>query len=373
MIRAAIILGLVFLISLPAIGAETATEFGIGTGYTDNLFNDSTGVTDSYTSPYLGVSFYPSSSIEISFSGIYTAFSEAADLSSVNAGGTITYVSAGDNRPISFYLSAGSTVRRYGDLYRDYDAMQSSFSAVTRFRLSPKLHLKLGGAFSSNDFDNSVTGDNHGFGAFGGVNGGLWGSNTIDIEGGVDFTSFESLDSSSVMGWRNTSSSSNTDIENDLQTAYISVRLSRPLGSHTGIAVEYAARSFIGSENVVTYGLTLDNLSPWTAFWEGQAISAEVKSFIIPNFIVNTGVRYQQARFMDALELDNTGETESYSLQTREDDRMQTSLSLQRPIVIGNGRILRPTINISYIDNNSTHPYYDYEAMSMSLTLDFQF
>jgi hypothetical protein len=371
-----ILLGLTTaIIWSPVNGADTATDFGLGAGYTDNLFNDSTAVHDSYTSPYLNLKLYPTSSMEIGLSGAYHAYRENVDLSSLTAGGSLTLVKVDENQPLSLFFSAGGSLQKFGELYRDYDHFQSDLSASARYRIASKVQLKIGGVFSSSVYSNSAAGDNYGYGAFVGLNSSFWGSNTIDIEGGVDLTRFTGLENSSntaVRGWRSMMTESST-LETDLQTAYVSLRYSRALGNSSGLSLEYAARTFIGNETVATYGLTIDNLSPWTSFWEGQAVSAEIKTFLLPGFIVTGGGRYRNAQFMDALEADNTADEVTYTLQSREDDQVQAYFGLKRPFVVAPGRILSPTLNLSYIDNSSTHPFYDFSSFGAALSLNLQF
>jgi len=375
-IRMMVILGLMSLaLAAMSSASETATEIGVGTGCTENLFNDSTAVKDSYVSPYINFNLYPSSSIELSLSGAYTAYREVSDLSYTAARGGVTFVSVSENRPLSIYLSSAVSLRRYGDLYSDYNFMQANASASVRYRLAGNIHLRTGGVFSSSVYSNLETGDNVGYGVFSGINLNFPGSNTLDIEGGLDITSFTGLASSEARGWRHSVPDNEPDssLADQLQTAYFSLRFSRPLGKYTGINIEYAARFFAGGNEVATYGLTLNNLSPWTAFWEGQAVSSEIKSFIIPNMILTAGASFRKAEYMDALEKDATSEEEIYYLQSRRDERWQSYLGIQRPFVISPGRILSPSINISYVDNQSTHLYYDYSSMSLSFIINLQF
>jgi len=371
-----LILGLMAFFCATAISAtETATEIGVGGGCTENLFNDSTDVSDSYISPYINFNIYPSSSIELSLSGAYTGYREISDLSFTAARAGLTYVGVNEQRPISLYVSGTFSMRRYGALYSDYNYMQTNASAAIRYRLGDHVHLRTGGALSSSVYSNAETGDNIGYGVFAGINLGFLESNTLDFEGGFDLTRFSGLTDSEVRGWRHSVETNDPDsmLADQLQTFYISARFSRPLGNSTGINLEYAARYFAGENNVATYGLTLNNLSPWTAFWEGQSISSEIKSFIIPNTVLTAGASFRRAVFMDALEQDLASEEESYYLQGREDDRIQGYIGIQKPFVIGPGRILSPSINVSYVNNQSTHPYYDYSSTAISLLINLQF
>jgi hypothetical protein len=357
-----------------SVPAETSFEFGLNTGYTDNLFNDSTKILDSYTAPYAGFKVYPSSSVEISATGQYTTYNDIPDLGSLYGSGNITYVKADNNHPLSFFLSTSVSIKDYGELYCVYDNMHWGASAKLGYRLSPYLHLITGGDVLIGNYSNSATGDNRGFGFYTGINATLPGKNTIDIEGGAEFTAFDGLETlyRSGTGPR----SELPDLKNELQTFYSSARFSRPIGKSTELNVEYAFRSFIGDDDVVTYGLSLDNLSPWTAFWEGQEVSANLKSKIIAGFEISTAFQYRQSRYMDALESDNfmgPETSDGFSVQMREDNRYHGSLILRRPYTLNPGLVITPVIHFAYTDNTSTLPFYDCSSLVITAAIDFSF
>jgi hypothetical protein len=352
--------------AVPAAAAETAFELGMTGGYTDNLFLDSGTIHDSYTNPYASFSLYPSSSVALAASASYTAYRQVPDLSSLLMGGSISYVMMEDNRPLSFFASGEFSTRRYGALYRDYDNIHAGASLIMRYRAASQAFLKVGGAISSNEYINAITGTNRGYGVFAGVTATVIGNNSLDLEAGYDMTRFPNL-ASDLFPWKMMRTVEPV-AENELRTVYYSVHLSRPLASHTGIGLEYAARRFVGEKTAATYGLSLDNLSPWTSFWDGQALSADIKSFFIPNFIATSSVEYRDISFMDALE--SSGE-ETY-LRSRADRRTTLSLTVARPIVIHPGTIFQPTVSAGYISNSSTDPLFDYDSFSVSVNLGLQ-
>jgi len=358
---------LVPAITTPIMAAETSVGLGMTGGFTDNLFADSGKIHDSYTTPYFSLSIYPSASLELAANASYTAYTRIPDLGSFLAGGSISYILADDSNPLSLLAVGELSTRRYGDLYSDYDNIHAGASLTIHYRILPQAFLKGGAALTSNEYVNAVSGSNRGYGIFAGLTTTLPGNNSLDIESGYDLTQFPNLagDVSRRMGMRTTDPST----EEDLQTFYYSLRLSRPLASHTGIGVSYAARRFVGDNTALTYGLTLDNLSPWMAFWEGESITADLKTYVIPNFIVSPSAEYRDLSFMDALE--TTGD-ESY-IRSRADLRTSVSLSVARPIVIQPGTILQPTVVGGYISNNSTDPLYDYDTFSISATLGMHF
>jgi hypothetical protein len=355
------------MITVPIPAAETSVGLGMTGGFTDNLFSDSGSIHDSYTTPYVSFNLYPSSSVELAANASYTAYRQVPDLGSYMVGGSVSYIKSDDARPFSFFTSGEISTRRYGELYRDYDNIHAGASLTARYRIGTQVFLKAGAALSSNEYINAATGSNRGYGVFAGLTTTLPGSNSLDIEAGYDLTQFPNL--TGDVSRRQIMRTVDPTAEKNLRTFYYSFRWSRPLASHTGIGLSYAARQFAGDNNAVTYGLTLDNLSPWTAFWEGQAMSADIKSYILPNFIMTSSAEYRDISFMDALE---TSGDESY-VRARADRRTTVSLSVARPIVIQPGTILQPTVVGGYIANNSTDPMYDYDTFSVSVTLGMQF
>ncbi len=360
---------LVFVMSntAPIMAAETSAGLGMTGGFTDNLFSDSGRIHDSYTTPYVSFSLYPSSSLELAANASYTAYRQIPDLGSFLVGGSISYIKVDDAQPVSFFASGELSTRRYGDLYSNYDNIHAGASLTVRHRVMAQAFLKAGAALSSNEYVNAVTGSNHGYGIFTGLTATILENNSLDIEAGYDITRFPNL--AGDLSRRQMMQTVDPTTEEDLRTFYYNLHWSRPLAPHTGIGLGYAARRFVGDNNAVTYGLSLDNLSPWTAFWEGKAVSADIKSFIIPNFIVTSSAEYRDISFMDALE---TSGDESY-IRTRADRRTTVSLVVARPIVIQPGTVLQPTIAGGYIANDSTDPLFDYDSLSVSVTLGMHF
>jgi hypothetical protein len=317
---------------------------------------------------------YPSSSVEISLGGQYSAYSDVSDLSTLYGSANIAYVKADLESPLSVYLSTGVSGLDYGQIYSVYDHLQFGASAALRYAVSPKVHVTIGGDLLISDYANAETGDNRGVGIYGGINAGFGGVNTINIEAGGEVTEFTGLDN--LFGNGGGPWSDFPELENKLQTIYGSARFSRPLGEHTGIGVEYAFRSFVGDDDVVTYGLSLDNLSPWTAFWEGQAVSANIKSYLLPGFILTAAFQYRYAEYMDALETDDIMGPETaddLSLRSREDDRYQGTFGLSRPISLRAGGIITPSLTITYTDNVSSLTFYDYSSLAVSASVNVSF
>ncbi len=353
------------------VSAEIGFEFGASGGYTDNLFFDSSRINDSYVTPYISVNIYPTGSLEVAASGSYTAYRRTADLGSGLVGAGVTYIGYSDDNPFSIMLAGEMSARRYGDLYAEYDHNQGGASVALKYRLTDRICLKSGAAGSIKEYVNAITGNNRGFGMYAGVNASLPGDNSIDIESGFDITHFPDLvpelPQVMVPGW------APDDVQNRLPTYYYSIRASRPLAPHTGLSLEYAARHFVGDDDVVTYGLSIDNLSPWTAFWEGQAVSARIKSFIIPHMIVSTRLAYRDISFMDALDFDIRTFVGNFGIRSRDDEQYLLNVSLLRPIATSGNGIATPSMNITFIDNHSTHPLYEYTSVSVSLNVNIEF
>ncbi len=365
-----VLAGLLMLIPFGKVSAETGIELGISGGYSDNLFFDSARVDDSYTAPYLTLSLYPSSSLELAASASYTAYHRTRDLGSVLLGTAITYIMSSDESRFSFMFSGELSTRNYGYLYREYNHYHGGALLSLRYRLLENVFLKGGAAGTANEYVNANTGNSRGYGIFGGMTATVFGANSIDIESGFDMTDFPDLYGADMQ--RQTMGGTIPDIEDRLKTFYYSILLSRPLASHTGLSLKYAARHFIGDEEVVIYDFSLDNLSPWTAFWEGQAASATIKSFVIPNVILSAGVEYRDVAFMDALESD-IQYVGGYRIRSRDDERTAISIDITRPFVLNSGGVIRPSLSAGYIINNSTHPLYDYDSFTVSLTLATEF
>jgi hypothetical protein len=62
-----------------------------------------------------------------------------------------------------------------------------------------------------------------------------------------------------------------------------------------------------------------------------------------------------------------------YRIRSRDDERTAISIDIRRPFVLNSGGVIRPSLSAGYIINNSTHPLYDYDSFTVSLTLATEF
>lgn len=350
------------------VSAETAARFGLDGGITGNLFNDSTNITDAYTSPCLEFRYYPSPSLEFAASAAYTAYRRTTDLGSLTAGGGITYIGAGTRSPLSVYLAGAASTRIYGPLYDIYNHTDGSLAAQLRLRLSSRVSAAAGTAIIAAAYPNATEGDNLGRAIFGRLNIIPFGVNTVDLEAGIDHFTFPNLAATAQPQSGNAGVAA--QLLTGLATVYYSARFSRPLGDHTGISINYGVRVFRDAEGMAALDLSLHDLSPWTAFREGHTIAADIKTFLVPHMVIAGGIEYHDMDYMDAFERLLASGTETYDVKSRSDRRTACTLDLRRPVVVSGGWILNPSLTLYYIENSSSDPLYTYISFGAAVSVN---
>ncbi|UCE25339.1 MAG: hypothetical protein JSU74_04655 [Candidatus Zixiibacteriota bacterium] len=360
--------------------AEVVPEVTFTGGYTDNLFNDSSSLDDTYTavSPYLKI--YPSATTEISLSGTYTSYFDHGDLSNLSGRAGLTIIPDLKNSDLHLMFSGGIGGRSYGDLYEVYNNWGGSLKALFSYAIKNGVMLRGGGSASFSEYTNSISGDNDGVGFLIGLNATPFGSNSVNIEAGYSFhryvTEFEIVET----GRGQNSMSSLEGIKNNFQMADFSIRYSRPLGDRTGLSATLSRRLFVEQADSVVYGFTVDYLSPWTSMWEGTSLSARVKHFPGLDFIVESGFAYTDKEYIQSLDVvilpdpeDPEAVIEDYVLNQRNDERMAVFVKLQRPFSTGSRLMVRPSLQIRWIDNQSTDLRYDYSYPDVQLGVIVRF
>ena len=96
--------------------------------------------------------------------------------------------------------------------------------------------------------------------------------------------------------------------------------------------------------------------------------SSDLKHFFPHQIKADLSVARYDKSFVDIIEsVDET--EESFWFESRDDKLTAITLSLSRPFSLSDGRLVTPSFNFSYRDNNSTAALYDYDDMVVSMSL----
>jgi hypothetical protein len=157
-------------------------------------------------------------------------------------------------------------------------------------------------------------------------------------------------------------------VKKDLHSFYISPRFSRPLGSKTGINLVYTHRKFSNADSSLVFGATNQNLSPWASVWDGHSVTSTVKTYLLPSFIITSGIGYWEKKFLRTLEEGMYFPNQIGSRDdARKDYQSRCYIKFQHPFTLKTGQSWEPSLQIEYSDNNSTNEVYDYTNFSVSI------
>jgi hypothetical protein len=360
--------------------ADFAYEVGLNGGYTGNLLQDSTNLEDSYSTTQASFKYYPFSTIEVDLTGQYTSYSKTFGLSNFLYSGEITYIPTREGASVAVYLSGKYDRTRYREKFESFDNANTHLTAALEYVMEPSVRLRAGSRLTVTRYVNadSVDADHEKYDLFAGLNFVVFGSNSLDIEAGWGTTNFSFIDDTVQPSIKFNPGSS----DGYFRSFYVSPRISRPLGSKTGISVTYNYRHFTGADHSVVAGYSTGYLSPWATMYEGSSVTLQLKSHLIPRMIVTTGVGYWDKTYLrtrNRILGTIYGEGWSYSgwiyengVSPRKDYFSRFYIGVQRPISFGVSGLIEPTMTIGYGENRSSDDAYNYSSPTVTVQLVYR-
>lgn len=374
-------LSILLLIGTASSRADFKLEIGLNGAYTNNLLSDSTKVSDRYSTSSAIVRYYPLNWLEFNLTGEHTYYDRILGLTNRLGRVGVSAIPLRETSRFSLYLSASFDGRRYRSKFRgittsgisfDNDNLDSRISFG--YRIKPYLQARCGVNIQSTAYLSTENGDKKSIEFFSGVNLSFWGKNSLDLEAGIGATDYRDSDTSKLQHgdpypifldrYADASLRAQT-----LRSVYFSPRYSRPLGSLTGLNITFVYRSFQNNDGIV-FGSSVGLLSPWTSIWEGKSITLGVKTYLVPAVITSTGVGYWKKTYLNALE--SVGPNAVWPT-ARADEQERVYLEVTRPISVGSGGTLQPSVVVDYVHNKSTNAFFKYSGVSIQTGIIYRF
>lgn len=361
-------------------------EGAINGGYTNNLFAESSGLDDSY-STYLGsVRFYPLASTQVSVRGEYTYYGQMYDLSNVVGGAAVKWIPTSAGSAWSFYVESSFDMRRYRSVFEDFDNNRATVKAALGRVISPHLHVRAGTRATAVSYKNTEATTDADYEQYEGFLAGnvtFLGPTSLDVEAGVGLTNYSFIDATVHDTFPDF-----FDLEDpfgeflsegNFTSFYVSPRLTRSIGTRTGVSVTYTYRHFADIEQSVVLGYATNSLSPWASFFDGSSVNIRVKTYLIPYLTVSGGAGYWDKTYLRSLEMvtkpaDWNPEflieelSDPKDAPVRQDEQTRVYLGISRMLPVG-GMAVEPSLSIDYTHNTSTLDTYDYSSTGVMLGL----
>lgn len=363
-------------------------EAGLGGNYTNNLLSEASAIDDSYANSRAALYWYPFSTLRASLSGDYTYYGNTWDLSNSSGSVGISWIPTPAQSRFSLFTEGLYDTRHYRERFEEFDNRNARFKAGSGYEISPKIRLRSGliGRISTYpNADTTTDSDYRQAELFAGINTSLPFGISFDIEGGMGLTGYSYIDASKDSVFPQFANPANYLTEGDFNSLYVSPRLSRSIGQKTGLSLTYTYRQFRNVEDAVVPGYTTDFLSPWAAFFEGSSVALQLKTFVVPHFVITGGVGYWDKTYLRTLELitewfepypgapltEITRYEDPRDASAREDELSRVYLAIQRPIRLA-GILCEPSLSLDYSDNRSSNENYDYSSTAVGLSLTFR-
>lgn len=365
-------LGFCFIVMICAIlpgrvgAVDIKAEFGGAVSATNNLLNDSSKIFDAYTTASANLSYYPLAALEINVGAENAYYREKIGLSSILGRLRLTYIPIAESSPFSLQVSGDFNGIRYHRDFSGFDNNVVKAGAAAGYEITPRITVRSGVSFTSAIYVNMVSVDKEDYEAFCGGNISLPWSNSLDFEIGAANTEYtyiqEVADIPDILP-----ADSFPRAEERLWSLYLSPRISRPIGSKTGISVLYTHRRFQNYDKQIIFGFSTQYLSPWAAVWEGKNVSVNLKTYLVPHVVIAAGAGYWDKTYLRTAERSHRFFIQAKRDVARQDWQTRFFCALTWPLARHSGLVVEPTANVEYTRNKSNKPLFYYTDTSFSV------
>lgn len=376
---------LLLLITALPVRASVAIEYSSSASTSNNLLGDSSKVYDAYTSENIIIKAYLFSSLEVKLSGEMVYYRETPGLDNKGANLSVTYIPIREESHLALYLTGIISGRVYRDAFNILDNNYAEATVAMGYQLLGNLNVRSGVTYRSTAYLNRDIDYRRDIDLYLGGNASFLSKGSIDLEIGFARTNYAFKDAhltgsallppeynQIVVPYANWWMKIIPETKDNLWVFYISPRISRSIGSRTGINIQYTQRNFQNYSSGFLPGQANDYLSPWITIWDGRSITANAKSYLIPRFIITAGAGYWDKTYLTtadeqgALEQDIRYSQSQGIAKTRHDWQSRYYMGFQLPLKIGTEIILSPALNFDYTRIRSNDPLYDYNNFSIS-------
>lgn len=398
-LRILIVILVIFISFSISVYADFAVSLDLNNSQTDNLMSDSSAIDSPIRSGALGLKYYPVSQLELSGTLKHTMYDKMTDttirgmdtteiitdISNSLYGFRASWIPFKVENKTNLYFNTSFDRILYKKETEEYDNSILGFSASIGYKYRPTIHLRAGTKITSTNYlnEDSVDGNNIQYELFTGINFSLPGSNSLDIEGGFGITSYRFIDAIKYPDYPDNpymagdSLPNQIDEEGKFQLLYVSPRLSRPIGSKTGISLTYSYKHFLNIEDAVVLGYSTSFLSPWSSFYDGSSIILRIKTYLIPKMVISAGTGYWDKKYLRTIGIIMVHQFEDFYLPGfsppkdtpfRKDWLTRVYIDAKRPFNIY-GILIEPSVSIDYKKNRSTSNTYNYLSTTFSFGL----
>ncbi len=373
----------ILILSATAAYGDFRAQFSSNATYTDNLMSDSSGLADAYSTQSSSLKYYPFPSVEIAANADISFYRDLVGFGSHSGGGSVQFIPLPAESDFSLFFTSNFSARRYRQSFETFDNNSFSATGAVGYRINERIRARGGIVYRSVAYLANNSSDQESFEVFSGVNIALPGRNALDIETGMSFAGFETVSQGDYKvgpghpfelptekgGGLNLNYTSS-----DLKSFHISPRFSRPIGSRTGVSATFTYREFFNTDDAIVLGAGVENLSPWQSVWQGRSISLNIKTYLVPSFIVSGGFGYFDKSFLMTLDiLDQKRLRHAFyeqfinTMTIRNDIGRKFYLDIQRPVTLSHGLVIEPSLNLQYTNNTSQHLLYSYSGATITI------
>jgi hypothetical protein len=283
----------------------------------------------------------------------------------------LTFIPTPRTSPFSLYLSGNFSGIRYHSEFSGFDNNMGDVTLGVGYDITPTISTRAGISHTATSYISLNLEDMEDVEYFVGGNVTTPGSVAFDFECGFARANYTHLDIDNIFDdifMPLFPPDSLERLSEVLWVFYFSPRLSRIIAPKTGLNIMFTKRNFQNYHDQIIFGFSTQYLSPWASVWEGQSISASIKSFIFPRVILTTGAGYWDKTFLKTVEERHTTNIKLWidRYNRRQDWQTRIFGSVQWPISFHSGMSPQPSLRIDYTSNKSSEELYKYSDLTIS-------
>jgi len=378
----------VFFAAFPSFAAVDF-ELSVNANAMGNALEDSSETID-YTAVFrAAANYYPLAQAQFRAAVDYTDYSDFDGLSNLKSNLGFTWIPTSQESKTRFFVSGNFSGAVFKDEFRNFSSKNDFDIIASASRMiSSSSQVRLGLKQVYNVYTNSPVDDRTTTEFFVGYYRNLAEHLSLDVEAGIATGNYQYYDRAVDSGAVFTDPEDSqrpfywTKMLNDGDNTfyYVSPRISGQINSKTGFSITYQYRTMDEQDgDPVIFGYSTGLLSPWTDIYDGHAIIASVKTYMLPRMIVTLGGGYWERNHLQTLDYIGGpflstvgGENNRGGIVDREDERSRIYLEIIRPFSLWDIQ-LEPKLRVEHVTNISNAPVYDYSHETASFGIKASF
>ncbi len=359
---------ILILTLISIIHAEINFGAGINTYYSDNIFLNSTAISD-FVNVFSADINYTSKHYNFYFDGDFSMFAENSDFNSYRIEPGIEMLKYLKGRNY-IYFNISYPVLAYSDYYTDFNYNGPTAEAGFKYYLSPSLLFKSGYNLEVRTYPNFASFDFSNHTLFIELSKFFSSQTTIRLQTGFNYRFYRHI--AKIIPEADWSIDPDKNSVNSMSVPNVSgiLRISQGIGSRFGIYGESELRkNFRGLDEAETLINNSYVIYPYNDnyLWDGTRITFGVRFIPFAEIAVSGNISFMDKHYPGVYVMDEDGLVEDPKTE-RKDKLFLLDISVSKKF-----RKLNTYLRFVFRDNSSADFFFDYQMLTLSAGISYYF